>query len=73
MEDKQIAINRNDYIAELLIKKFNKNAEKLPYDFQFNHSEEGAYDKAHLYRKVEFSCKAFNYSICDSDDTTSEE
>ena len=65
MENKQIPINRNDYIAELLIKKFNKHDEKFPYDFGFSYSDEGAYDKVHLFRKVEFSCKAFNKSICD--------
>ena len=65
IDDKNISLNRNDYIAELLIKKFNKNDKELPYDFEFNHTEEGAYDKVHLYRKVEFKCKAFNKSKCD--------
>ena len=64
----KITQNRNDYLSELIDKKFNKKTGFGYGETTLLSNVEGAFQSDYLYRKMVFQCIDFNASLCEEDD-----
>lgn len=64
----KITQNRNDYLSELIDKKFNKKTGFGYGETTLLSNVEGAFQTDYLYRKMVFQCIDFNASLCEEDD-----
>lgn len=60
--------NRNDYISELLDRKFNGGNDFGIGKLYLDSNSEGAYQQDYLYRKMTFIVTDLNDNMCDTDD-----
>ena len=61
----KITQNRNDYLSELIDKKFNKKTGFGYGETVLLSNVEGAFQSDYLYRKMIFQCTDFNASLCE--------
>lgn len=63
----KVTDNRNDYIARLIDEKINGKSGYGIGDLHLRNSDEGAYQKDYLYRKLVFEIVDLNASLCDEE------
>lgn len=59
VDDPTVKANRNDHIAKLIKKKFNRNI-GLGYDFSLESEYEDSYNEKFIFRRLTFTCVSFN-------------
>lgn len=64
----KITSNRNDYLSELIDKKFNGKTGFGYGETTLLSNVEGSFQQDYLYRKMVFQCIDFNTSMCEEDD-----
>ncbi|MEN2589359.1 hypothetical protein, partial [Acinetobacter baumannii] len=64
----KITENRNDYLSELIDAKLNGRSDFGIGELQLASNVEGSYQQDYVYRKMVFTTKDVNDSLCDKDD-----
>ena len=64
----KITENRNDYLSELIDAKLNGRSDFGIGELQLVSNVEGSYQPDYVYRKMVFTTKDVNDSLCDKDD-----
>ena len=64
----KVTQNRNDYLSELIDKKFNGKRGFGIGETKLISNTEGAFQIDYLYRKMIFQCLDLNTSLCDDED-----
>ena len=64
----KITENRNDYLSELIDAKLNGRNDFGIGELQLASNVEGSYQQDYVYRKMVFTTKDVNDSLCDKDD-----